>query len=311
MKLTNTKTVMGVPAACFWMVLAVCVTGIVIGSFYDFEISEAVASKTDIGKTYATWCQIAPYFFYTAAGACIFTGLRRKGRALAWLILVMIVIYAVNKSESSYGSYIRALFGYRAGETSVIRYLLSWLFWVAAYGAVALIMVLLLDDSDPDKLIAVGLSILMAGIITNSVNSWLKLFAGRPRYKYLLKLDDPRSEFRQWWQMVPQISSSDNFKSWPSGHMTSTGILFTLPMLTDCMKKRSLRKNITAFLIASILALITGYNRIHMTNHFLPDVCSGCLITYLIFSSVSTVFLRTMSRYRPQAENGNAESGSS
>lgn len=52
-----------------------------------------------------------------------------------------------------------------------------------------------------------------SGIITNSVNSWLKTFASRPRYKYLLKLDDPRSEFRQWWQMVPQLSSSDNFKS--------------------------------------------------------------------------------------------------
>ncbi|MBP3209452.1 MAG: hypothetical protein J6M64_06080 [Oscillospiraceae bacterium] len=52
-------------------------------------------------------------------------------------------------------------------------------------------MVLLLDDFDLDKLVAVGVAILMAGIITGSVNSWLKSLAARPRYKYLLKLDEP------------------------------------------------------------------------------------------------------------------------
>lgn len=294
MKISDEKTVMGVPFACFLTVLLICLTGIVIGSVYDYQISEALANKTDIGKSYATWCQIVPYFFYAAAGACLFAGLRNDKKALAWMILIIILLYAVNKSESSYGSYIRGLFGYRPGESSVFLYMLSWLFWVAVYAFVAMIMAFLLDDSYPHKLIAVGLTILVAGIITGSVNSWLKSFAARPRYKYLLKLDDPLSEYRQWWQFVPHLSSSDNFKSWPSGHMTTIGILFSLPMLTDCMKRRTIRKNLGAFLIAFILTLITAYNRIHMTNHFLSDVCSGCLITYLIYCGVSTLFLRAM-----------------
>ena len=79
--------------------------------------------------------------------------------------------------------------------------------------------------------------------------------------------------------------------------MTSAGILFTLPMMTDCMKKRSMGKNIAAFILVCILTLITGYNRIHMTNHFLSDVCFGCLITYLIFSAVSMVFLQTVRKH--------------
>ena len=305
MKLANRKTVMGVPIACFWAILFVCLAGIVIGSFWDYSISEALANKTDLRKSYATWCQIVTYFFYTAAGACLFVGLRREQRALAWMLLAIIVIYAVNKSESSYGSYIRELFGYRPGETSLFRYLLSWLFWVAVYTLVALIMILVLDDSDPDMLIAVGLAIIVAGFISDSVNSWLKTFAGRPRYKYLLKLDDPGSEYRQWWQMIPCLSSSDNFKSWPSVHMTKIGILFTLPMLTNCMKKRNSRLNLAVFFLVCILTLVTGYNRIHMTNHFLSDVCSGCLITYLIFSGVSAVFLQSAGRRKNRrSENG-------
>ena len=47
-----------------------------------------------------------------------------------------------------------------------------------------------------------------------------------------------------------------------------------------------------AFSLACVFVLAYGYNRIHMTNHFLSDVCFGTLITYLIYSLISTAFLR-------------------
>ena len=86
--------------------------------------------------------------------------------------------------------------------------------------------------------------------------------------------------------------SDDNFKSWPSGNMTIASMMFSLPMLTDAMKKRSGRKNAMAFALACVFVLIYGYNRIHMTSHFLTDVCFGTLITYLIYALISTAFLR-------------------
>ena len=43
----NRKTVMAVPMACFWAVVAACLLGIVIGSFCDFSINAALANKTD------------------------------------------------------------------------------------------------------------------------------------------------------------------------------------------------------------------------------------------------------------------------
>ena len=63
-------------------------------------------------------------------------------------------------------------------------------------------------------------------------------------------------------------------------------------MLTDVMKKRSSRKNGISFALACVFVLIYGYNRIHMTNHFLSDVCFGTLITYLIYALISIAFLR-------------------
>ena len=44
--------------------------------------------------------------------------------------------------------------------------------------------------------------------------------------------------------------------------------------------------------MACAFVVLYGYNRIHMTNHFLTDVCFGTLITYLIFSAVSAAFMK-------------------
>ena len=150
----------------------------------------------------------------------------------------------------------------------------------------------ILDEKDADRLIAVGAAILIAGVVSDNVNLWLKQVASRPQYKYLITLDDPRSAFRSWWQMVPNLAGSDDsFKSWPSGNMTIAAMMFSLPMLADVTKKRSAGRNFRCFIFACAFVLLYGYNRIHMTNHFLTDVCFGTLITYLIHAVVSKALL--------------------
>lgn len=289
------KTVMAVPSAGFLAVIAVCVLGILIGSFRDFQINEALANKTEIGAFFATYGSFFSYCLYPAAGACLFVGLKKKGkqyRLLAWVLLLLACFMAVYYSNSYNGKAVRALFGYEAGVSSPVLSVASWLFWGVLYAWVPLVVIKLLDDSDPNKLIAVGAAILIAGIASDNVNLWLKQVASRPRYKYLITLEDPVSEFRNWWQMIPNLAGSDDiFKSWPSGNMTIASMMFSLPMLTDVCMCRSERKNRVAFGFACAFVLLYGYNRIHMTNHFLSDVCFGMLITYLIYSAISTAFL--------------------
>ena len=216
---------------------------------------------------------------------------------LAWTLLILGCFMAVYYSNSYNGKAVRALFGYTAGESSALLCILSWLFWVVLYCWIPFVMIKVLDDTNPDKLIAVGAAILVAGIAADNVNLWLKQVASRPRYKYLITLDNPISEFRNWWQMVPNLASSnDNYKSWPSGNMTIASMMFSLPMLSDVLKKRSEKKNIVCFVIAACFVVLYGYNRIHMTNHFLSDVCFGTLITYIIYLVVSTAFLQAVNR---------------
>ena len=289
------------PAACFWAVIAACVLGILIGSFRDFEINVALAGKTELGSFFATYGSYFSYCLYPAAGACLYAGFRKKGeryRLLAWTLLLLGWFMAVYYSNSYNGKAVRALFGYTAGESSPGLSVLSWLFWAVLYSWVPIVVIRLVDNSNPDRLIAVGAAILIAGIAADNVNAWLKEVASRPRYKYLITLDDPRSEFRNWWQMIPNLAGgNDSFRSWPSGNMTIASMMFSLPMLTDVLKKRSGRKNMIAFVLACVFVFIYGYNRIHMTNHFLSDVCFGVLITYLIYALISTAFLRCQKDY--------------
>lgn len=289
------KRIMAVPVSCFWAVTAVCLFGILVGSFCDFNINVALANKTDLGAFFATYGSYFSYCLYPAAGACLYVGFRKKGerfRLLAWTLLILGFFMAVYYSNSYNGKNVRALFGYVAGESSPLLSVLSWLFWAVLYAWVPFVMVRLLDDNNPNKLIAVGAAILVAGIAADNMNLWLKQVASRPRYKYLITLDNPKSEFRNWWQMIPNLAGSDDsFKSWPSGNMTIASMMFSLPMLADVTKKRSDGRNLLCFIVACLFVLLYGYNRIHMTNHFLSDVCFGTLITYLIYAVASKAFL--------------------
>ena len=292
--------VMAVPKVCAYAVTAVCILGIIVGSFFDFSINVALANKTDIGAFFATYGSYFSYCLYPAAGMCIYKGLKNKGgrfKMLASVLMVIAYFMAVYYSNNYNGSKVRELFGYTAGDSSPLLSAACWGFWVVLYAWVPFVCYRIFDDADPDKLIMTGAAILIAGIAADNINLWLKQVASRPRYKYLITLDDPMSEFRNWWQMVPYLAgSNDSYKSWPSGNMTIASMMFSLPMLSDVLKKRSEKKNMICFIIASCFVIIYGYNRIHMTNHFLSDVCFGTLITYIIYSVVSKAFLNTVKK---------------
>ena len=297
------KTVLGVPYTGMIGVVSICLAGIVLGSFLDFRINVLLENKTTIGSLFATYGSYFSYCLYPAAGMCLYKGLRGKGEqynGLARVLLIAAYFLAVYYSNSYNGSAVRELLGYTAGTSSALYSAGAWLFWAVLYLWVPVVCGKVLDDSDADRLIAVGAAILVAGVLSDNVNLWLKQVASRPRYKYLITLENPLSEYRNWWQMVPYLAgNNDSFKSWPSGNMTIAAMMFSLPMITDLLKKRSTGRNNTAFGIACVYVILYGYNRIHMTNHFLTDVCFGTLITYLIFAAISTAFLRTVQIDRP------------
>ncbi len=282
------KTILGLPCAIFHAVCSVLVIGIIIGSFCDYDISAALSHKTGIGDFHQHYGNIISHLLYPFAGMCLFTGIRKKGKqysTAAWGALGFSLYWTYYSFLDTSGKYLRAAYGYVPGQPgSVLPLALSFLTWAAIACGTAYLSHLIIDDENAEQLIAVGLVILVAGMFSEFINSWLKIVGCRPRYSYLLTLDDPESEFRSWWQMIPYLKDESAFRSWPSGHMTKATIMLTLPLTAGVLKcKRDWLKYLL-FAFAVIWIVCFGYNRIHMNAHFLTDVCFGVLITYCLYA---------------------------
>ena len=282
------KTVLGMPDYVFYLICSVSVIGIIIGSFYDYQISAALSNTTVIGDYFQSYGNIISHLLYPVAGICLFKGLRKKGskfNTLAWGALGISLFWTFYCFLDTSGYYLRKAYGYVPGQAgSLLPLALSYMTWIALACLTACLAYLIIDDENADMLLAIGSVILLAGIFSGFVNYGLKLIGCRPRYRYLLTLDDPASEYRNWWQMIPYLKDESSFRSWPSGHMTEATVMLTLPMLAGAVKcKKAYLKNLF-FAFAIIWLVVFGYNRIHMNAHFLTDVCFGVLITYCLYA---------------------------
>ena len=286
------KKILGMPRQCFFIACAILIAGIIVGSFGDFSISETLTNKTDIGDFFQHYGNLLSHFLYPVAGVCIFKGLRKKGKkynVLAWGILGFSLYWTVYSFLDTSGKYLRQAYGYVAGESSALPLILAFLTWIAVAVAVAFISYQIIDDEHSELLIAIGAVILISGMFSEFINEWLKIVGCRPRYRYLITLDDPKSEYRNWWEMMPYIKDESNFRSWPSGHMTKATIMFTLPLITSVVKNRKEWFKYAAYVFAVLWIIVMAYNRIHMNAHFLTDVCFGVLITYCLYALVYTI----------------------
>jgi len=293
------KKILGMPIIYSFIILIILIIGIVIGSFFDYDINVALANKTDIGNFFATYGSYFSYCLYPAAGMCIYKGLlakdKKKYSFLAWVILAFSYFLAVYYSNSYNGSKVRELFGYSTSENKLLISCLAYLFWVVLYSWVPLVFYFILNDVNPKMLIGIGITILLAGVVSDCLNLWLKQVASRPRYKYLITLEDPKAAYKNWWEFNPNFAgSNDNFKSWPSGNMTIASYMFALPLLVSVVKKTNKVAVVISFAVACLFVILYGYNRIHMTNHFLTDVCFGTLFTYLVFAVTSFAFNKSL-----------------
>ena len=278
---------LGMPLKCAVGVIVFCIIGIIIGSFWDFNISTSLVNKTEIGDWFAKYGGYFSYCLYPAAGMCLFKGLKTKGKKydkLAWGLLILSYFLGVYYCNSYFGKSLREVLGYVAGESSFCLSLLCYVIWIVLLLWIPPLMNKILDDKESNMLIIIGSVILIAGITSDFINVWLKQVASRPRYKYLVTLDNPKEIFRNWWQMYPNLAgSNDLLKSWPSGNMTIATMMFSLPLFAYVIKNKNSKIRWILFIFACLWVIIYGYNRIHMGAHFLTDVCFGTLITYLIY----------------------------
>ena len=126
---------LGVSEKCFYTVVLACTIGILLGSFFDFQINERLANVTKLGSFFAAYGCYFSYCLYPAAGMCLYKGLKKKGFSMAGTVLLIIGWFlAVYYTNTYSGGKLRdLLFQYKAGESSPWLSVLNWLIIAALY----------------------------------------------------------------------------------------------------------------------------------------------------------------------------------
>ena len=306
-----------IPTFLYLILFALCIVGIILGSFYDLPINNAIAAKlgdNPYGAFFETIGIIPSYLTIGLAGGMIGFGVISKAReqeqkplrigliAIGAVILVGALIGGtifLGGQLSTGDPYDR--YGIRLPSrvaSLIISFALQALMYVFVFFC--------LDRKKADKLIKIG-AIIAFGIMVQWIClHFLKQLGGRPRYRFLFGEDNGIFEgvkytYQEWFQFSPNNPHMEYFKSWPSGHSASIAVILGVAYLPLVSKWRFKHDVIIIFIVASIYAFNVFFSRMLAGAHFLSDVSFGGLIGFFLIFIASFLIEKLLPYKEPPA----------
>ena len=280
--------------------LSVGIIGIILGSFFDLQISSAIASADN--NFALTVSAIGPTIGFAAVAA--------MGGGFVALIV-----------KGNYHIALKILFGILAACCLgvAIFYPASEYFGVngfygvapewAGYAIVivpecaAMVGGFFLFKNNQNKnlwivfcIIVVLLLVALLGFIPR-----LKDSIHRPRFRLLAAFDgNPDIYFHNWWQPCKNYKDlietynihKDNFKSYPSGHTAEASILLVAFTFLPLAHKKFEKYQLPLFLGGCGLVLLVALARILAAAHFLSDVSWGAAVVLVLTLIANEIVMR-------------------
>ena len=280
--------------------LSVGIIGIILGSFFDLQISSAIASADN--NFALTVSAIGPTIGFAAVAA--------MGGGFVALIV-----------KGNYHIALKILFGILAACCLgvAIFYPASEYFGVNGFYGVApewagyaIVIVpecaamvggfFLFKNNQNNNLwfvfciIVVLLLVALLGFIPR-----LKDSIHRPRFRLLAAFDgNPDIYFHNWWQPCKNYKDlietynihKDNFKSYPSGHTAEASILLVAFTFLPLAHKKFEKYQLPLFLGGCGLVLLVALARILAAAHFLSDVSWGAAVVLVLTLIANEIVMR-------------------
>ena len=285
---------MRIPLLIAW---GVALIGIILGSFFDFQISSAIASSTN-GFALAV-SAVGPTFGF--AGVAVmgggFIALAIKGKYHIALKILFYVLAACCLGVAIYypaGEYFGVNGFYQMGVPEWAGYLVVILPESAAMvGGFFLFK----DCQNKNMWIVFCVIIALLLIALLGIIPALKDSIHRPRYRLLSRTD---IAFHNWWEPCKNYKElreaynahKDDFKSYPSGHTAEASILLVMTTFFPLANKKFEKFQFPFFLGSCGLVLLVAFARILAAAHFLSDVSFGAIITITLVLVANEVIMR-------------------
>ena len=292
--------------------LSVAIIGIIFGSFFDLQISTAIASANN--KFALTVSAIGPTIGFAAVAAMGggFLALIIKGKyhialktlfgVLAAACLAVSIIYPAGEYFGVNGFYGAApeWVGYLVVIIPECAAMVGGYFLFKDYQNKNLWIIFCI--------IVVLLLIALLGVVPR-----LKDFIHRPRYRLLEAYEsNPDIFFHNWWEPTKNYKDlidtygihKDNFKSYPSGHTAEASIVLVAFTFLPLANKKFEKYQLPLFLAGCGLVLLVALARILAAAHFLSDVSWGASIVLIliIISNEIVMHIKALQNKEEQVE---------
>lgn len=265
-----------------WLLGGILVGLMVVGSFYDLQISEALLNEGNpvaiLGAAYG-WYPVG--IAVMAAGILLAQYRDREPRGIfalqtaagsvmaggAGLILVFIPLHYMDRVELSLVAVIVV------AADLVIVSAIGWLLIVGT------------RDLSPERAVQAAIALVVVAVVEVVVVAVLKNAWERPRMRLLV--EDPAIGFEPWWhigltgqeQLVGDIPSND-FKSFPSAHTSNAAMMIMLTVI-PFLKEGWARWRPWLFWFGALWAGLVAFTRIIAGAHFLTDTVVGFTVTFV------------------------------
>ena len=278
--------------------LIISIIGIVIGSFYDYEISSVVYKKdANFSLFVASFHIMFDCAFYNVFfGALIGYGVKKidkkQGLNVLWIVLgtIGIIVFSYMSGTSIFSS--NGIFKYYNPELHInlIVEILIGFVSIIGYGLIGFFFVTKYLNR---KNILLFLLLLGSFMLAYFAVTITKEFFVRPRYRIIIKYEDSYNNlFHNWFEPFKDFDyfknlgvNKENFRSFPSGHTVTSSFMCLqmvyLPKLIDKVKT----SQVVLFLFGFISLFVLIFTRINCGAHFLSDcsfaVAIGVIVTYI------------------------------
>ena len=261
--------------------LGVALIGVLFGSFFDLQISQAIANPKNGFALFISAIMPTIGFAIVAAMGGGFIALIIKGKYHIALKVLFGVLAAACFGVSIFypgGEYF-GINGFYGAAPEWVGYLIVIIpEAAAAFGGYHLFK----DCKNENIWIVMCAVIVMLLLALLATIPTIKDNMHRPRYRALIAYEG--ISFHNWWEpfkgynLVKDAYPHDNFKSFPSGHTAETSIVLAgvvfLPLVNDKYEKQQL----TLFIAGCCFILLIALARIMAAAHFLSDVSWGATI---------------------------------
>ena len=276
--------------------LGVAVIGIVFGSFFDLQISTAIASPSNgFGLTVSAIGPMIGFMGVAIMGGG-FVSFIVKGKYHIALKILFGVLAAACMGVSIFypaGEWF-GINGFYGAAPEWVGYLVVIIPELAAgVGGYFLFK----DIKNKNMWIVFCIIIVLLLIALLAVIPTLKDNMHRPRFRSISKYP---IDFHNWWEpckdykelMAAYGIEKDNFKSYPSGHTAEASILLVpitfLPLADEKFKKYQM----PLFYGGCGLVLLVAFARILAAAHFLSDVSTGATIMLTLLVITNEIVMR-------------------